>query len=377
MTLHRKDPVPLEEVICRPTNTEIDDYVEYKRLRKVHRKHKHKDPRHAVMPQQVLRTAPPISPFQPPASLTRAPQSLLRISPSASRQTMLKEPAFNVLEAPQEADRLLITDPVSPTTVADLQESSSALKDSGSLAMPALENKSKPELANSSDKPRKESTPISLSVWSSANSGHSDLKDILPWIDAESELPAPPSLNPSPRVNVQMHSQAGLEVKAAELNPVKNVRRPARDPRQASDLSLVSQNATDKPALSMLGIKRVKETEKRKNAKQPTFGKTKRFFHGMEFSADKKDGDYHAGSTRSRRLRSSSVDGLPQRRSSTQTKPVRPNSLFDYGIEDIEFTSPLEELILRTDSPMLTYPGDSGVTGERIVLGKLRRWLSR
>lgn len=398
----------MEEVTCRPTNMEVDDYAEYKRLRKIHREHKRKGPGSIPMPQQVLKAAPPIPPLQLPASPTIAPQSLLRVSPSVSRQTTFKEPAFDAPKAFHEVDRLPTTDLVSPMTVPGLQESFFAPKKVGTLAIPSLKDKSKHSLANSSDTSREKHarvlSPGSSSLASSTKSGHSDLKEIIPWIDLEAELPTPPFDTP-PVVEEQMRSQSmeRLEVKAAEMNPVKNVRRLARDSRQPSDLSLRSQNAVDKdtvtnalnlrlystkPMLPMLGKKKGKEAEKEKEKKKkPTFGKRARFFDGAGYSADEEDDNYQAISSKSRRFRSSSVDDLPQLHSRKPIRPSRPLSLLDYGIEDIEFASPLDNLISRPRmatpvnsfmSPPMANSGGPQVTGgESVALGRLKRWLSK
>jgi len=234
----------------------------------------------------------------------------------------------------------------------------------------------------------------------SNKSGHSELKEIIPWIDMEAQLPTPPVFDTSPLLSEQETSQPRerLEAKAAEMNPVKNVRRLARDSRQPSDLSLQSHNVrarvtassalnlrlySTKPILPILGGKKGKETEKDREKKKLAFGKKARFFDGAGYSADEEDDDCQPVFSRDRRLRSSSMDDLPDLHSPTPTKPPRPISLFDYGIEHIEFTSPLDDIVPQpraaspVDSPMIMHPRRSQTTGESIALGKLKCWLSK
>ena len=403
VTLQRKDPVPMDQVTCRPTNMEVDDYTEYKRLRKLYRDQKHVGPKPTPIPHHSHKAAPAIPPLQLPASPTIMPQSLLRVSPSVSRQTTFKVPAFDAPSA--GADRPSASDVVSPMTVPGMQESFFATKKIGTLTIPVSKDISRPASPSSSlgrtvrEKQVRLQTPGSNSL-DSLKSSHSDLKEIIPWIDMEAELPTPPGLDIPPvmREHKTRQSRERLEAKAAEMNPVKNIRRLARDSRRSSDLSLHRQNfraidtATSalnlrlhstKPVLHMLGGKRGKETEKETEKKRLTFGKKTRFFDGAECCADEIDDDYQAVFSRDRRFRSSSMDDLAVIHSPTPIKPPRSISLFDYGIENIEFTSPLDDIVplpraaSPVNTPMIMHPRGSQTTGESIALGKLKRWLSK
>jgi hypothetical protein len=383
VTLQRKDPVPMEQVTCRPTNMEVDDYTEYKRLRKIHRDGKYHGPEPVPIQQQVLKAAHAISPLQLPVSPTIVPQSLLRVSPSVSRQTTFREPAFDAPSAVE--DRPSASDVVSPMTIPGLQEFFFAPKKTGTLAIPTPNDKSRPGTPTSSsgmtshDKQVRVQSPGSISL-TSTKSGHSKLRQIIPWIDMEAELPTPPVFDTPPLVSEQKTSQPRerLEAKAAEMNPVKNVRRLARDSRRLSDLRLQSQNTrardtansalnlrlySTKPILPILGGKKGKETEKDRDKKKIIFGKKARFFDGAGYSTDEEDDDHQAVSSRDRCFRSSSVDNGSVLHSPTPIKPLRPISLFDYGIEHIEFTSPLDDIVPQPraaspiDSPVIMHPG--------------------
>lgn len=399
VTLQRKDPVPMDQVTCRPTNMEVDDYTEYKRLRKLYRDQNYVASKPTPIPHQSIKVAPAFHPLQLPGSPTLVPQSLLRVSPSVSRQTTFRVPAFNAPSA--GTGRPSVSDVVSPMTVPGLQESFFATKNIGTLAIPTLKDNSRPASPSSSsgrtlrEKQVRLQSPGSISL-TSFKSSHSDLKEIIPWIDIEAQLPTPPALDTPPAASERKTRQPRerLEAKAAEMNPVKNIRRLARDSRRASDLSLQSQTirardtATSalnlrlprtKPILPMLGGKRGKETEKDREKKRLTFGKKARFFDG----ADEEDDDCQIVLSQDRRFRSSSMDDLPVIHSPTPIRPPRPMSLFDYGIENIEFISPLDDVLpppraaSPVNSPMLMHSKGNQTIGESIALGKLKRWLSK
>lgn len=402
VTLQRKDPVPMEQVTCRPTNMEVDDYAEYKRLQKIYRDQRRRSPEPIPIPQQVLNAAPTNPPLQLPASPPVAPQSLLRVSPSASRQMNFKEPAFDAPSA--GANRPSVSDVVSPMTVPGLQESFFAPKKRGTLAIPNLKDRSRPGTPTSSGRASRDRQVHIQSPGSSSHistkSDHSDLKEIIPWIDLEAELPTAPASTSPLLMTEEKKSQSSErpEVKAAEMNPVKNVRRLARDSRQLSDLSLHSHNVkardtatnalnlrlySTKSVLPILGGKKEKEAEREKYKKRITFGKKARFFDGAAHIIDKEDDDYQAVYSRDRPFRSSSVDDLPVSYLPKLIKPPRPISLFDYGIENIEFASPLDDIVPQpraaspVGSPMIVHPRGNQTTGESIALGKLKRWLSK
>ncbi|KAF1954790.1 hypothetical protein CC80DRAFT_594834 [Byssothecium circinans] len=90
ITFKRVDPIPMEEVIKIPTTSQVDEYSEYKRLRKVTRNHHH---RGAIIPQNVYHTMTtklahqilPHQALQPPQS-----ESSSKGSPSTSRAAASK-----------------------------------------------------------------------------------------------------------------------------------------------------------------------------------------------------------------------------------------------------------------------------------------------
>lgn len=244
--LQRDDPTPMEEVSRRPTNMEVDDYADYKRLRKLHREHKRKAQGSGPLPMsaQTLNTAPHIPPSQFPVSSIIAPQSLLRLSPSVSRKTTFKELAF---DAPhkvlQDSGGPPTAGVISPRTIPGTQESFFALEKTGTPALPALNEKNKYDQAILYDTALHDkyvgvSSTGASSRASSPRSGKSDLKEIIPWIELEADLSLPSSPKVPPVIREQTPGQVtdGLEARAARLNPVKSVRRLARHSKQPGDL---------------------------------------------------------------------------------------------------------------------------------------------
>lgn len=244
--LQRDDPTPMEEVSKRPTNMEVDDYADYKRLRKLHREHKRKTQGSGPLPisAQDLNTATHIPTSQHPVSSIVAPRSLLRVSPSVSRKTTFKEPAFDAPpKALRDPDGPPTAGVISPKTIPGAHESFFALEKTSTPALPALNEKNKYDQAILHDTALHEkhfgvSSTGASSQTSSPRSGKSDLKEIIPWIELEADLslPSPPKVPPVVKQQITSEATERPEVKAAKLNPVKNVRRLARHPKHPGDL---------------------------------------------------------------------------------------------------------------------------------------------
>ncbi|KAF9695549.1 hypothetical protein EKO04_006339 [Ascochyta lentis] len=406
VTMQRTDRVSMEEVSKRPTNMEVDDYAEYKRLRKRHREHKRGAPGQLLMPQQPFKAAPPILPLQVSGSSIIAPQSMLRASsPSVSRKANFKEPVFDAPKASQEPSRPPAADIVSPMTSPDRQGSFFVMETSAAPAMPATGDKDKPSPSTSFETvSHQKEAQILSSITSSVRSGQSDLKVILPWIDLETDSPLPAPSDAPPVITKEVPSQAtdGLEAQAAEMNPVKKVRRLARDLRRPSDTILQSQEARKKstatnphslrfyPARPILGGKEEEKWETRRDKlfKKTLFGKKPKFFDGAGYNADE-DFESVPSHACTPYVRSSSSDGAIQLHSPPSIRPPTPGYLLadltpSHGVEDIEFASPLENLISPSRMmtvgscivpPVVARARRIGVVGS--VVGSLRRMASR
>jgi hypothetical protein len=381
VSLERAGTVTLDDVIRRPTNMEMDDYMEYRRLRNVQQEPTHTE-------SGTRRVA--FGKAQSLPSTTVPPQSLLRTLPSELHENASQE--------------LASVDPgvlqyTSPATIAQTLTQANNLW--SQHAIPAPSNGDSTGAiqvyppSQSSDK-----TPSNMQthtpVPSSGSSNRDELKAIIPWIELEPEVLSSSPASDQVGAERQMTGQTagGLGAKAAELNPVKNVRNPAKYARKESAASLRSQKQLAASALRLITAKPIlgasrKSTEdmdKGKSSKKVAFGKKANLFDGTGYSADGEDEYHKSPISRTRRFRSSSMDDMPKLHSPSPIRPTRPHSLFNYGIEDIEFTSPLDSIISRprmaspvnslVSSPVMVTRSDKAI-GQDVALRRLRRWLSK
>lgn len=367
VTLRRKASVRMEDVARRPTNAEVDDYAEYKRLRKLHHEHKRKRPGISPMPQPAPKAAPPIMPPQLPSGPVVASNSLSRGSPNISRTTTFREPAFNAPKALHISDTVPGVDVVSPMSIPDSQEPFFVPKKSGTLAIPSQRDNDDLNWKSSDtayhEKHPRVLSPGASSLASSTPSGNSDLKEIIPWLELEAEMTIPSSLD-APivvRDHTISHSKDRLKGKAGEVKPVKSVRRLARDARLPSDVSRHSQKEGKKTfATSALNLKlypaksildrmkeKGKDQEKEEERKKISFEKSAVYFDGSGYSADEELDHLVRPPTRQVRwMRSSLANDDSQLQSPMPIRTLRANSLFavghdltySHGIEEIEFT---------------------------------------
>ncbi|KAF2997968.1 hypothetical protein E8E13_006319 [Curvularia kusanoi] len=416
ISLERTDPAPMEDVTRRPTNMEVDDYAEYKRLRRIHREQLAK----GTVPLPVSpEKAPPLQPSQLPVHTPVLPQSLLRTLPSVPHNDTLEELALEasgVLQAPLSNAAYSALTPTIPSSPQEDPLFSSVISN---LPISVKEGNANigqlhPQNLASPDKTPPDhqgltpvirgQTPVTQGqspatqgqtpVTSSGSSNKDDLKEIIPWIDLEPELVAFRSSAEAGQKEQAPSQPAGvLGAKAAELNPVKNVRRLARDTRKQSTVSMLSQKPTVASALRLISAKPMhsgnkdpaQDMKREKPLKKVLFGKA-RFLDGTGYSADEEEDNYRCPPSKMRRFRSNSMDAIPQLYCPAPIRPPRPHSLFNYGIEDIEFTSPLNNLVSRpgmaspvnslVSSSVMITKSDRAI-GQDIALRRLKRWLSK
>jgi hypothetical protein len=202
----RNDPIPMEEVIKRPTATEVDDYAEYKRLRKLSRDGKRgkgpsiegispnlMDASAAIVASQVTPSHP-----GPLAAVRTGLQTDTQTS--APRKGMFKRLHFDdeahVFHAAQE-------DVVSPKTIAEADPMNATIGKSNTLAVPLQLNRTnthgKTDASSSESRsPTGRKSPAGSSV-SSAHTAAStapgiNIREVAPWIDYDCGLtvPSPP-----------------------------------------------------------------------------------------------------------------------------------------------------------------------------------------
>lgn len=194
VSLQRHDPVPMAEVTRRPNSEEVDDYMEYKRLRKRHRENDREGPGFTPLMPGVGQVPPRL---QVPANPASPPQSLLRMSPSISRTNTFKEPAFNASKVTPDANDLPSIDVVSPLSIPDQTDIFSAPRRATEHSYFA-----KKETISEAISPSRASFADALnekhvrdSRASITRSITDELKEIIPWHELEDELPVLTSSN--------------------------------------------------------------------------------------------------------------------------------------------------------------------------------------
>lgn len=388
VSLERAGTVSLDDVTRRPTNMEMDDYIEYRRLRNVQQE--------PICTGTGTRrgtpgTAQSLPTIQPSFNTPVPPQSLLR--------TLLRDLHKPSLQEVASDDSGVLQDPF-PAAIARTLTPANDLYSQQVVPAPSIREITMPIHVHppsqvSSDKPP--STQGPTPVPSSGSSNRDEIKAIIPWIELEPELLSSSPASDQIEAERQMTGQTtgGLGAKAAELNPVKNVRSPARYARKESAASLRSQKQLAASALRLITAKPIlgasrkstEEMDKGKTSKKVAFGRKAKFFDGTGYSADEED-DYHQSPiSKTRRFRSSSMDDVPKLHCPTPIRPTRPHSLFNYGIEDIEFTSPLDSITSRAgmappvnslvSSPVMVVTRSDRTIGQDVALRRLKRWLSK
>jgi hypothetical protein len=379
VSLERAGTVLLDDVIRRPTNMEMDDYIEYRRLRSAQQEPTNTEPG----------TAEPLPSARLPVTTVAPPQSLLRTLPRDPHETTLQEASSDDSGELQDPLLAAIAQTLTPGNDLWYQQAIPTPSDGDSTVpiqvYPPSQSTDKTQLNTQAHTP----------VPSSGSSNRDELKAIIPWIELEPELlsSSPASVQGEAERQMTGQTAGGLGAKAAELNPVKKVRSPAKYARKESAASSRSQKQLAASALRLITAKPIlgasrkttEELDKGISLKKVAFGKKARFFDGTGYSADGED-EYQNPTSKTRRFRSSSMDDMPKLHSPTPIRPTRPHSLFNYGIEDIEFTSPLDSIVSRpgmappvnslVSSPVMVTRSDKTI-GQDVALRRLRRWLSK
>jgi hypothetical protein len=230
----RTDPVPFSEVTCRPTASEVDDYTEYKRLRKLHRDDKRNaDLRidSSTSPLQLATKAAPaipsrISPLPPgPAASKVLYKGLPPHSPT------FKQAHFE--ELPESRHTAELPTPGSHQTAEDYFALS--LRKGSTLLVPG----------------HKPPSPSNASLGSGrTGSTQSNIRDVAPWIDFDADLTAP---DPVP----EAAAAPALDLSPTATSParLKTWQRPARDSPPVSPLS-VRRRSGDFKTFLRVGSKR-------------------------------------------------------------------------------------------------------------------------
>jgi hypothetical protein len=231
----------MEEVAKRPTATEIDDYAEYKRLRKMGRDGKRgkgrsvqeitANPTDSLLTATV-KAAPPISPSHSGLLATVKTGLQTDAAPNASRKGMFKrlhfdEEAHVYFPAAQE-------EVVSPKTLAEGDPLNTAFGKSNTLTVPAQPNRTNihGKVDAFSDESRGAGPSEHISpVGSNGSSAHTaastvpgiNIREVAPWIDYDVGLtiPSPPSDDTIVRHDQPINTQSSGMVFSNRLEPDK------------------------------------------------------------------------------------------------------------------------------------------------------------
>jgi hypothetical protein len=379
----RKDPVPMDEVIKRPTTTEVDDYSEYKRLRKLHREVKRKVPGREDSPTKIelpqpIKAAPPIMPLAlPPIGTPKIPTG--GVSPTiVSRKTaMFKRPHF---EQPEQVSGPPAAEPfslVSPKTTLETdyfvfspsKSSTLTVPVRGSLRQSVQSIPASPGGTHITPNP----TGASPHTSSPTGSGHTgasvqaNIQEVAPWVDLEAEISLPSSEDIQGIASGDVSPQ-GLRTSAKKkmaFNSPDRVYTPPVSPRRESRKSADEEGSA----------KALKES--RKSVFVRSRNPMAKLFDGAASSSDEQPptGEHQRGSS----------SGI---RSPVPMRPFSPDSPFRAGRRDAIYTDSGEEfpaglpimlaVEVREEMGVLSYPKDDPFVDTASAMPmSLKKFISR
>ena len=182
----RIDPVSMEEVLKHPTAFELDDYTEYKRLRRIHCE----GPRKLTAAKQdvhsVAKAAPPIPPMIAPTSQLRALSQVLAL-PGRSRSPTSKQLIKKLPGSPEK--------PQSPSNkslaVPDVDSYFTLHKNTFVVPIPTVLRTGTVVHNPQSDSSKSEKSLVShVSSARTHRSNLDEIREVAPWIDLDLGLTA-------------------------------------------------------------------------------------------------------------------------------------------------------------------------------------------
>jgi hypothetical protein len=189
VVLQRNDEVPLEEVLKRPTNADLDDYMEYDRLRQKHYGLKRQivGPAVRFSPQLPVRDMPPIQPISVAYPSSDSTISIPRAAVDPSMNSMpIYQPVLNspLRKKTREAEAC---SSISPRTSIPRHGCTFNANDSLDAESPTQSGSRLP-----TEEYRQTQSTNNLLTDTKA------LKEIIPWIDQDPDLESlPPSVDSS------------------------------------------------------------------------------------------------------------------------------------------------------------------------------------
>ncbi|KAF2259900.1 hypothetical protein CC78DRAFT_585411 [Lojkania enalia] len=189
VNFERIDEVPMRDVIKHPTAAEFDDYMEYKRLRRLYRAGRKGPSTHAhsevdrLEIQPHVKTAPAIppivAPFVPPK----------RVSPNSSQIMSFMTPGAPNIESLRPSRRVPGPAAEAPNPAVNIEESLNDPARSTLVVPPRSIMRTNTQRCGSDsslhDLRPEISNAASLGSSRSPGSQHKDIKEVTPWIDFE------------------------------------------------------------------------------------------------------------------------------------------------------------------------------------------------
>lgn len=347
----RDDPTPMKEVIDRPTATEVDDYSEYKRLRKVHREIHSKGVPAKIDVNAKTKIAPPIPPLAPQLA---QPRTLSKTSPSGSRTATFKRAVAAIGETPA-ISRTSSSKPVSPGAPAALPEELFVAPSRSTLEVPARTTVRPVAYGHTSDSLLSDphTQPLNLQDSTStassnrtANSRTSDIREIAPWIEYDLQLSTPGSGSSPGVVQQQTIAPRPKDITKSRdhgINTPQSVPSSAGgSPRPRTRRDQRSKSIDKKRSLLLLPTSQspyLKKKESRKSIFVRSGNPMAKYFDGAEDDGSEQDcfsyrsrsrtvsiSPKHTSPMARRRQRASSSNGILRPLSPVPLRPASPIS---------------------------------------------------
>jgi hypothetical protein len=179
----RDDPVPMDEVAKHPTTFQIDEYTEYKRLRKAHREMQRKSENGKPETEpHTMKIAPPIAPL-----VLMSPLISFKLPQIASRTSTIKRP--------MNATTRSLSSPSNPSSpqemLGEMELSRGPTMDMLKVPTPVPTRPTaqthKPESSSSGVKSASASKQEFTPSNGSSQSHTSVIREVAPWVDYELE----------------------------------------------------------------------------------------------------------------------------------------------------------------------------------------------
>jgi hypothetical protein len=214
----RREVVPLEEVGKRPTATEIDDFLEYKRLRKFQRDGKRRVTEATTQSvpielQHIARDEPlVVSPHLSGSGETAAIPS--PESSGLSRRSMFKCLRYDM----PERDPDIQPDVISPGTIGDVHQFPLVLSNNSTILIPAHAERQQHLQVGAESTSTGSKNLLDAGIKSITSSAHvasnrgPDIREVAPWIDYEYALTVPTPTDNAPHSHDEVNPQTSKEI---------------------------------------------------------------------------------------------------------------------------------------------------------------------